>query len=317
MLWPCGCGRRLQNALGLVSVSALMSLSGPVALLAQTTTPEAVPADNRAAPQSAPLPTATPAPADAPAPATTTTTTPDATPPSLGTASQPALPTVSVDSNRRRPPQQRQQTAAATRTHAAVRAPATTQTQSTQTTDAQPVVTNAGGGSTISYVGTSTSTATKTNTRIISIPQSITVLTGEFIRDQNFQSLGEALRYVPGVIPHQGEGNRDEVVIRGQRSNADFFVNGIRDDAQYFRDLYNVNRVEVLKGPNAMIFGRGGGGGVINRVLKEADGVPVRELTLQGGQFNNKRAAIDVRQAVSDLAVRFNSVYENSDSYRK
>ena len=233
MLWPCGCGRRLQNALGLVSVSALMSLSDPVALLAQTTTPEAVPADNKAAPQSAPLPTATPAPADAPAPATTTTATPDATPPSLGTASQPALPTVSVDSNRRRPPQQRQQTAAATRTRAAVRAPATTQTQSTQTTDAQPVVTNAGGGSTIGYVGTSTSTATKTNTPIISIPQSITVLTGEFIRDQNFQSLGEALRYVPGVIPHQGEGNRDEVVIRGQRSNADFFVNGIRDDVQY------------------------------------------------------------------------------------
>jgi catecholate siderophore receptor len=61
-------------------------------------------------------------------------------------------------------------------------------------------------------------------------------------------------------------------VIRGQRSNADFYIDGIRDDVQYFRDLYNTQRIEVLKGPNAMIFGRGGGGGVVNRVLKEADG---------------------------------------------
>ena len=89
-------------------------------------------------------------------------------------------------------------------------------------------------------MATRSSSGTRTNTPLINIPQSITVLTQEFIRDQGFQSLGEALRYVPGVIPHQGEGNRDDVVIRGQRSNADFFVNGIRDDVQYFRDLYNI-----------------------------------------------------------------------------
>ena len=65
-----------------------------------------------------------------------------------------------------------------------------------------------------------------------------------------------------------GEGNRDQVVLRGNSSTADFFVDGLRDDVQYFRDLYNVDRVKILKGPNAMIFGRGGGGGVVNRVLK-------------------------------------------------
>src|SRR5207302_907546 len=69
---------------------------------------------------------------------------------------------------------------------------------------------------TVGYLGTQTSTATKTNTPLINVPQSVTVLTKEFIRDQNFQSLTEALRYVPGVIPHQGEGNRDQVIIRGQ-----------------------------------------------------------------------------------------------------
>src|SRR5437588_5057649 len=176
----------------------------------------------------------------------------------------------------------------------------------------------AGGGTTVGYIATRISTATKTETPLINVPQSVTVLTSNFIKDQNFQSFSEAIRYVPGVVPHQGEFNRDQVVLRGQSSSADFFVNGIRDDVQYFRDFYNIQRVEVLKGPNAMIFGRGGGGGIINRVLKEADGTPVREITLQGGSFFDKRAAIDLGQSVSpDWAGRVNAVYENTDSYRK
>lgn len=121
------------------------------------------------------------------------------------------------------------------------------------------------GGVTVGYLGKATRSATKTPTPLLDTPQSVSVITREQILDQGFQSIGEATRYVPGVIQAQGEGNRDELIIRGQRSNADFFVNGIRDDVQYYRDLYNIQRIEVLKGPNAMIFGRGGGGGVINR----------------------------------------------------
>jgi catecholate siderophore receptor len=218
------------------------------------------------------------------------------------------LPTVSVQAPRQAP-QRRTQRTTATRTPLPA-APVTAATA--------PIVTQDTRAGVSGYSATRSTTATKTDTPLINVPQSVTVLTKEFIRDQNFQSLTEALRYAPGVIPHQGEFNRDQVVIRGQSSSADFYVDGFRDDVQYFRDLYNINRIEVLKGPNAMIFGRGGGGGIINRVLKEADGVPVRELTLQGGQFNSKRGAIDLGQAVNDdLAVRFNSVYENSDSYRK
>ena len=71
---------------------------------------------------------------------------------------------------------------------------------------------------------------------------------------------------------HQGEGNRDELVIRGVDSSANFFVNGFRDDVQYFRDLYNAQSIEILKGPSALTFGRGAGGGLVNRTLKEADG---------------------------------------------
>ncbi|MDR7039246.1 catecholate siderophore receptor [Methylobacterium sp. BE186] len=172
-------------------------------------------------------------------------------------------------------------------------------------------------GNTVGYLTKRSSTATKTDTPLLDTPQSVTVVTQQQIRDQGFQSINEAIRYVPGVIPHQGEGNRDDVVIRGQRSNADFFVNGIRDDVQYFRDLYNTQRIEVLKGPNAMIFGRGGGGGIINRVLKEADGVPIREVLVQGGQYGNKRVAIDAGDRVSDsVFFRLNGVFEDTATYR-
>jgi catecholate siderophore receptor len=167
------------------------------------------------------------------------------------------------------------------------------------------------------YVATRTSSATKTDTPLRDIPQSITVVTREQIKDTGAQKIEDIARYVPGVNWHQGEGNRDQIVIRGQSSTADFFVNGMRDDAQIYRDLYNTDRVEFLKGPNAMIFGRGGGGGVINRVLKDADGTSIRELTLQGGMFNNKRVSTDLGGKINDnLSARINAVYENSGSYR-
>ncbi|GJE60527.1 TonB-dependent receptor [Methylobacterium trifolii] len=172
-------------------------------------------------------------------------------------------------------------------------------------------------GTSVGYLTKRTRSATKTDTPLIDTPQSVTVVTQAQIRDQGFQSIEEALRYVPGIIPHQGEGNRDDLVIRGQRSNADFYVNGVRDDVQYFRDLYNTQRIEVLKGPNALVFGRGGGGGVINRVLKEADGVPIREVLVQGGQFWNKRVALDVGDRVNEnVFFRMNGVFEDTGTYR-
>lgn len=174
------------------------------------------------------------------------------------------------------------------------------------------------GGVTIGYLTKQTRSATKTNTPLLDTPQSVTVVTREQITDQNFQNLTDQLRYVPGIIPAQGEGNRDQAIIRGQSTSADFFVNGMRDDVQYYRDLYNVARVEVLKGPDSLIFGRGGGGGVINRVLKEADGLRVREVTAGGGQFGDKRVTVDVGDRVSDSAFfRLNGVFEDSGTYRQ
>ena len=96
------------------------------------------------------------------------------------------------------------------------------------------------GGVTVGYLTKATRSALKTDTPLIDTPQSVTIVTQEQIRDQNFQNLTDQLRYVPGIVPAQGESNRDQAIIRGQNTSADFFVNGIRDDVQYFRDLYNI-----------------------------------------------------------------------------
>ena len=161
------------------------------------------------------------------------------------------------------------------------------------------------------------STATRTPTPLRDVPQAVTVVGHTLIADQAMLGMADVTRNIPGVTMGQGEGNRDQITMRGNNSTSTFFVDGMRDDVQYFRDLYNVERVEALKGPNALIFGRGTGGGVINRVSKEADWTPVRELTLQGGSYETRRGAVDVGQVVSDqVAFRFNGMYENSDRFR-
>lgn len=167
------------------------------------------------------------------------------------------------------------------------------------------------------YSAARVTSATKTDTALRDVPQSITVVTDDLIDDQGMRSMVDAVRYVPGVSMGQGEGHRDAPTLRGNSTTADFFIDGIRDDVQYFRDLYNAERIEVLKGPNAMIFGRGGGGGVINRVTKQADGGTYREFELQAGTDDLKRLSADVGQNVNDaFAFRLNGMYEDTDSYR-
>jgi catecholate siderophore receptor len=162
-----------------------------------------------------------------------------------------------------------------------------------------------------------TTTATKTPTPLRDVPQAVTVIGRDLIADQSMQGMSDVARYVPGVTMGQGEGNRDQPTIRGNNSTSTFFLNGVRDDVQYFRDLYNVERIEALKGSNALIFGRGTGGGVINRVSKTAEWSHTRELTVQGGSYGTRRGAVDVGQGVSEtVALRLNGMYENSDRFR-
>ena len=163
-----------------------------------------------------------------------------------------------------------------------------------------------------------TRSATKTETPLIDVPQTVTVLSREQLDDQGVESLNDALRYVPGVVLGQGEGHRDQITLRGQSTTADFFLDGLRDDAQYYRSLYNIDRVEVLKGANALIFGRGGGGGVINRVSKAPEFNKTR-TDLAGGfdSFGGWSLAADLDQPLSEnFAARLNATYEDFANHR-
>jgi len=168
------------------------------------------------------------------------------------------------------------------------------------------------------YGADRTTAGTKTDTPVRDIPQAMTIITERQIEDQALRSVADLLTFVPGATPGTGEGNRDQITLRGNNTTADFFVDGIRDDVQYFRDFYNLSRVEVLKGPNAMIFGRGGGGGVVNRVTKRATLQTLRQFELSGDSEGGIRATGDINQPLtSTVGLRVNGLYEDGDSFRR
>jgi catecholate siderophore receptor len=179
---------------------------------------------------------------------------------------------------------------------------------------AEPIVVT---GTREGYQPKQTSIATRTPTDLKDVPQAVSIVTEEQIDDQALRSMGDLLRYVPGAVISQGEGHRDQVILRGNSSTADFFVDGLRDDVQYYRGLYNLERVEVLKGPSAMIFGRGGGGGIVNRVTKKPapreGGSAAASVDGSGGWF----VEADVNRPLArGVFARWNGIYEEFDSFR-
>lgn len=169
-----------------------------------------------------------------------------------------------------------------------------------------------------SYRITSSTAGLRTDTPLLDTPQSVSVVTNRQVADQAATSIGEAIRYTPGVFSAQGEGNRETLVLRGLTTTGDFFVDGIRDDVQTYRDLYNIDRIEVFRGSNATAFGRGGTGGLINRVTKVAEWRRIIGLRAEAGMYDHYRASVDLGTPVSDaIALRLTGVYENSGSYRQ
>lgn len=167
------------------------------------------------------------------------------------------------------------------------------------------------------YRATRSATFTKTDTPLKEVPASVTVVPAELMKDQAMESMADVFRYVPGATTHQGEGNRDQVVLRGISTSADFYVDGVRDDAQIFRDLYNLERVEVLKGTGGMIFGRGGAGGLVNRVTKKPVFGHVGEASVTLGSYNQLRGTVDIGNKLNDSAAwRLNVMAEGADSFR-
>lgn len=167
------------------------------------------------------------------------------------------------------------------------------------------------------YRATRSASFTKTDTALKDVPASVAVVGEEMVKDQAMRGMADVLRYVPGASMAQGEGNRDQMVIRGINTTADFFVNGVRDDTQYYRDLYNVERVEAIKGPAGMAFGRGGAGGVVNRVTKSADFTRHADAGLTLGSYGQVRATGDLGGRLSEGASwRINLMGEQAESFR-
>ena len=160
--------------------------------------------------------------------------------------------------------------------------------------------------------------ALKIPTPIINVPQSLSIITDEDVRKKGFKELGDIVKYTPGINTSLGEGHRDAVVFRGVRSTADFFQDGVRDDVQYYRPLYNVEQVEVLRGPNALLFGRGGTGGVINRVTKKpVNGEEFKTVDLGYDSFGASDIAVDVNTNLSDsVAFRLNVHNDSLKNHR-
>ena len=160
--------------------------------------------------------------------------------------------------------------------------------------------------------------ALKTPTPVINVPQSVVVVSSGEIKKRGFTSIADIVNHVPGLNTSQGEGHRDAVVFRGVRSTADFFLDGFRDDVQYYRPLYNLEQVEVLKGPNALLFGRGGTGGVLNRVTKKGWlGESFTDLGVAANSFGGLSLQIDRNMGVSESsAFRVNGYYESLENHR-
>lgn len=160
--------------------------------------------------------------------------------------------------------------------------------------------------------------ALRSPTPILDVPQSLSITTSEQIVEQGFDSIADIVLYTPGVNQSQGEGHRDAVVIRGVRSTADFFIDSVRDDVQYYRSLYNLEQIEVLRGPNALLFGRGGTGGIFNRVTKKGV-IGERFVGYLGSvdTFGAGTVQLDGNYAVNDtVAVRVNGYYERLNNHR-
>jgi catecholate siderophore receptor len=179
-----------------------------------------------------------------------------------------------------------------------------------------PSVTVTAGREALYNPSTATS-ATKIDAPLRDIPQTVNVVPQELLRDQGASSMEDVMKGIPGVGLSHGDGQRDQVTIRGFTAIADQFIDGMRDDALYFRDLSNVEQIEVIKGPASVLYGRGSSGGMINRITKKP-GIDRTEASVTFGSWDKKRGEFDVARKLQDsgLAFRVTGAKEDSDSYR-
>ncbi len=156
---------------------------------------------------------------------------------------------------------------------------------------------------------------------LLETPQQVEVLTGELLRARGVESMKEAVEMVPAVGLQLGEGRRDNFFIRGFNAVNDMYIDGVRDTAQYYRDLSNTERIEVVEGPAAVLYGRGSSGGLINRVTKKPsmEGT-LGELSYTAGSYGEQRGTADLDTVVpgshKTLGFRLTGAAEHEGSQR-
>ena len=184
-------------------------------------------------------------------------------------------------------------------------------------TELPAMTVTAGREATPTYNPPVASSATKIEAPLRDIPQTVNVVPQSVLRDQGARSMQDVMRAIPGIGLSHGDGQRDQVTIRSFSAISDQFIDGLRDDALYFRDLSNIEQVEVVKGPASVLYGRGSSGGLINRITKKP-GIDRNEVTLQVGSWNQRRGEFDLAQTFGDktVAFRITGAVERADSYR-
>lgn len=162
--------------------------------------------------------------------------------------------------------------------------------------------------------------STKYTVPLRDVPQTVTVVPKEVIEEQGASNLRDVLRNVPGISMQAGEGGQppgDNLAIRGFSARSDLFVDGVRDFGGYSRDSFNIEQVEVTKGPSSTNAGRGSTGGAINLSSKLPNLDKAYEIMLGGGTDNYGRATVDMNQPIPGLtgsAVRLNAMYHTQDT---
>lgn len=164
-----------------------------------------------------------------------------------------------------------------------------------------------------------TTTVGKGRQELRDIPQSVTVITEKLIDDKNLDTLKAALHSVPGIAFEAGEGGAigDLVRLRGFSTRGDIYLDGLRDIAQYNRDTFNQDRIEVLRGSASMLYGRGSTGGIINQVSKQPLLINQNEVAFTAGTDRYYRLTGDFNLVTGqDAALRVNVMKTDADSFR-
>ena len=182
-----------------------------------------------------------------------------------------------------------------------------------------PAVTVTGQSDKQDFQADISSVGAKVPTALRDIPQTVTVINKALLESQGVTSFENALRNAPGITIGGAEGGQigNNINLRGFTAQNDIYLDGFRDRNQYYRDTFDLEAIEVLYGPSAMLFGRGSTGGVINQVSKKATLTPSAEVSTSIGTNDRYRTTVDVNHPLSDTAaVRINAFGQDLGSTR-